>query len=1443
MSEINRIYVNSSLTVESGYNNTLCFVDGRLIDKSRYTLENNELSIYREAVNYISTFYSANVSKTYYFEKTLDDFGIVVFGKDKQGNTLTNLRNNNNMVFVDGVLLKKSEYRILDSGNIALLIIKNDSSFHEITIFVSTGEIANGIIDDPTNTHTFILDEYGEKVRINNPNNNIGYSKENTLVFQNGKLIEPTRLKTVDGYTSTTFIPEGGISRDVIKQDYFIDMDYGDKFEYYKFSDNTRSINFEATHGVTTYGPKDDYGVEIPLLYDSSVLFDDLVKTLVDDLRPGFIIYEKDRAGKLLIVDTEYESRRIKTLTLEPFSAQIYSKDEYYLEVPEAKSIIDYLSDYDKKFTMLPEILRVFQRVILDEIHDEINRVKNIRNIKTVDSAHVHKLISLLGMDLDIKHLNIKQMQEAMEELTGFYRIVGTKNSLNYFNIVQDNTKLINIKQLFTFHKTKDKSQDAEKIYSYNYSLFQSGGVTYGGHGYLKDEQYRLISQNEEDTGIVLTVTNTGPNGSLIDGGFRTNTQEGKQAFSTSPLQLKTNSTGAVLKCDSIPYIYNYSANVTSGAQGGFHTGDILTTPLYDGYITVTANQQGQITGATLSKTTGTTSYSNIKNTPLQFKMTTAATQTAGSSLTNITVVTATFETQITAQGDYVFSYDGSDWSLNGNTVNMASYGISYSGTPVDGDEITVSYRSSSNLQLFINAKDNTVQEVHRSTKTGNGRYDVPETAIYEITISGAGGSGGAADTSIGSTNDSPASSGYNGEEITRRIVCSKGTSITYTIGEGGKASWAKGHDGARAGAGGSGASNGKMGYTKTNNIEQTSGGWHYTHGGIFKKWHSQHWIWDTYTVNGTATNNQIVHSRAASGAGGGGSSFSYNGSSWTAKGGDGGTATWASKNNSNDVVLQGGVGGYGGTKIGTGAKGGARNPNDSSFTSKDGSGGYIIIRKITQDYVTNAQLLNNVNTGINVGAKLKTTDNWFDIKVDQVVGGRVTKFTLTPTIGAKPIYTSKQNGEIIDYKRTFDLINTTKEAKLTINQTVNTYKYQLTIDTKGGTYVPNQTLTDDLGIFTINIEEIDKSVSGYGKIKTFTYSPTQGNENINFENITLTSSAGEDAYIVIESTADVNIQNVEREYVDFYLPEEQGAVWQKEYRFPVLDYGYVNQGSPGSPWPWIPGDADIDYGTVTQDSPNAPYPYIDSGSETVHIHDAGGVYDFDKTINYKSPIGNPDIDYGLVSEKIKGKWVEWMDWERPSDLYPTNHVEVEINILSVENYEEAMTRFYKQFYNLASAVLYIHRLITVYNFGNNTTANITSDNPVPGDSLILMGMMTTQPFEEEIHVLTSEAIDVGITQNLNVLHHPEDLYEAFVREHFVVEGVFQIEECCRYFNITLNSAKALDEKWGLTNPEEEFGDRDLGYISENVELIYDWGLIGDNVTEIRDLGTINQGE
>lgn len=1310
MTDINKIFLDTTLTVESGYSNSLCFVDGVAIDKSRYTLENNELNIYREASNYVSLFYDLNISRCYYFERNLNDYGTIISGPDKKGNTIQNLKNKNIMIFVDGILLGKNEYSVLDSENVALLIIKNDNNFHDVIIYVSNTELTYGILSDPLNQlgpnstisdfyvvlnhdvtwrlsdvdNSIWVDNNGlkwilediDKNRIrfgrgdnnhnlrtettipnyftcitigelsitpseitkktwgpdqteesNNPENKIGYSRYNTLIFKNGRLVPTSLIKTnADGYSFVEFDPLPS-----------------DKFEYYKLNSQTLSYNFEATPGITTYGPRDDYRVKLPLLYDSTVLLGDLARVVVDDLRPGFIICEKDRAGRLMVVDETDESSRIKVLTIHEFSKSEYAPDEYYLEVPEAKNIVDYLSDYDKKFIMIPEILRIFQRVLLDEVHDEVERIKNIRNSSKVDSAHIHKLLSLLGMKLDIKHLNIKQLQEAIDELTNFYRLAGTKQSLNYFNIVQDNTKLINIKQLFTYHKQREK-EDSKKTYSYKYNFLNDQSH---GEGYREGEKYKLIDNHSGypvDTGSIVTINSVGE----FDGkqnailSFSADKFEGSQSFQYLPLTLETMSTGATVDVKSIPYMYQYDITIPEESSStGFNEGDILTSPLFDGRIWVEEVDptDGRITRFDFEPKSGTKSYENIQNSPLQI-------QTSGAVLKLI--ITATTQEQ-------TIIYD----TVNGNFDSRRNGG----------------------------------------NKIGVFDVKINETAEYEIIMSGGGGSGGAADTEIGSTNDSPAEKGYSGEEITKRIVCVAGSIISCNIGQGGRSSYAKGGGGCYCGSGGAGENNGGMGYNKS---EQIKGNTSYGTG------FGNHYSIEFYKLNGKTTSGNRW-SKAASGSGGGSSSFVYNNKKYIAKGGDGGSATWAGKNGAN-TVLQGGLGGGGGTKSGSGAYGGSRNPDNSSFTSEAGKDGYIIIRKITQNYSSKATLENNYNIKAPNGTVFKSTDNSFTLVAETIENEKITSFTITPESGIMPVCITNANGEITSYTKSFDLVNIEKSANFTLSQNVSIYNYNVTLRNQGINYLTEQVLKDNDEFVTINVTGVDQ-----GKITNFTYTPTQGTNFVEFYGLSLNNTThGDGAILTIDASSPINIQNIEREYIDFYTIDELAGpeAYHKEYRFPVTDYGYVNQGSPNSPYPWAPGMADIDYGRTSEGSPNSP-----------NITEPGGA----------------DIDYGYVKNRIKGQWVEWWDFERPSDLYPTNHVEIEINILSNENYEQAVTRFYKQFYSLASTVLYIHRLITTYNMGNNLATGITADNPNGGDGRILMGIMTTQPYVNQVITVTND--------------------------------------------------------------------------------------------------------
>ena len=51
-----------------------------------------------------------------------------------------------------------------------------------------------------------------------------------------------------------------------------------------------------------------------------------------------------------------------------------------------------------------------------------------------------------------------------------------------------------------------------------------------------------------------------------------------------------------------------------------------------------------------------------------------------------------TWKEEIDESGTYVFSYDGSVWKLDGDTVDLGDYGITVDGTPENGDTVTVTY-------------------------------------------------------------------------------------------------------------------------------------------------------------------------------------------------------------------------------------------------------------------------------------------------------------------------------------------------------------------------------------------------------------------------------------------------------------------------------------------------------------------------------------------------------------------------------------------------------------------------------------------------------------------------------------------------------------------------------------------------------------------------------
>lgn len=102
----------------------------------------------------------------------------------------------------------------------------------------------------------------------------------------------------------------------------------------------------------------------------------------------------------------------------------------------------------------------------------------------------------------------------------------------------------------------------------------------------------------------------------------------------------------------------------------------------------------------------GTPIFVNLmsRQTPVSAPGNIAASATAAVSGTGITaaaVVAATFSTAVSgASGTYVFEYNGtsSKWYLGDDDVTLNTYGITPTGTPADGDKITVTFTAAATV-------------------------------------------------------------------------------------------------------------------------------------------------------------------------------------------------------------------------------------------------------------------------------------------------------------------------------------------------------------------------------------------------------------------------------------------------------------------------------------------------------------------------------------------------------------------------------------------------------------------------------------------------------------------------------------------------------------------------------------------------------------------------
>ena len=435
--EINRIYPESRLNIIPINNATMLFNNGKIISKTRYSVIDGYINVLDQVENnltflYNSETYEAEVlknSKILYYEFciNLTNGNTTIKGKDRFNNELKLPLSASTIIFINGLRISQNDYEVNCYTN--EILIKGAYTSEKISnvIIISSEFIEyRGIINNPDNPNW-----NPETKTLTFPD----YNLDRFIFFYKGKLIEKSNLN-FDGYQSLYInVPI---------------FSTNDKIICYKIPSETLILNFKATPGYFSFGPIDDSGLNVPTLYDTIVNFEKPVKYVIDDIRPGFFIKEKNSNGCLVVIDKEYETTELKCTKLIPFSKPFYQYKDWFIQVPEAKSILKYVSEFDLKGKLLPELLGIFQKTLLNETYDSIQRLKNIRSLYNVDSVNINNLINFMGLKINIIDMTLERRHAILEEINNFYKQVGTRESYNFYNLMSDEAQLLDIIPLYT---------------------------------------------------------------------------------------------------------------------------------------------------------------------------------------------------------------------------------------------------------------------------------------------------------------------------------------------------------------------------------------------------------------------------------------------------------------------------------------------------------------------------------------------------------------------------------------------------------------------------------------------------------------------------------------------------------------------------------------------------------------------------------------------------------------------------------------------------------------------------------------------------------------------------------------------------------------------------------------------------------------------------------
>ena len=137
---------------------------------------------------------------------------------------------------------------------------------------------------------------------------------------------------------------------------------------------------------------------------------------------------------------------------------------------------------------------------------------------------------------------------------------------------------------------------------------------------------------------------------------------------------------------------YTESEQATASVEGDGISSANVVLATFKTQVEATGNYVFTYDGSAWKLDGETADLSDYGITPVATSASATISQTAGESLSDLTVNASTFASQVSESRDYVFSYDGTDWYLDGVAVDLEDYGISYTGTAEENDALTVSY-------------------------------------------------------------------------------------------------------------------------------------------------------------------------------------------------------------------------------------------------------------------------------------------------------------------------------------------------------------------------------------------------------------------------------------------------------------------------------------------------------------------------------------------------------------------------------------------------------------------------------------------------------------------------------------------------------------------------------------------------------------------------------